>query len=502
MSSPFCPRDSCRRRNARRCVARCVPLTLVNGALILLSACTVGPDYRGPPSVAPNAAAAEKFRRVDDHETADPPLARWWEALQDPVLTQLIDLGLRNSPTLQAAEARIREARATLATQRSSELPGATATGGAFRASVPPGSPLSALSGGGAPAPAGRQAESLFTAGFDASWEVDLFGGVRRGVEGARARVSAAEARYDDAQVQLAAEIGQAYATLRNQQIQVQLARRDEAAHVQLVDLAQAKSRYGTADARNVEPARLQLIQTRLAAAPLAAQVEQSLDQLATLTGQEPGTLDAVLMPPAAMPRLPAAVAVGDPAAMLRRRPDVRAAERTLASSNAAIGSAIALRFPSITLFGNVGFTNGEFPKLFQLNSLSALGGPLLRWNFLDFGALRAGVAQARAADDEAIANYRGSVLSALQDAENSLSRFAQQRLTLEQRAAGVETAERTLQIVRWRETGGTASKIDVLSAESQTLQAEGNRASAESELLRDFISLQKSLGLGWMPVE
>ena len=474
--------------------------------LAALSACTVGPDYRGPPDAAPNAAAASKFLRAAPSQSADPPAARWWDALNDPVLTDLIDRGLRNSPTLQAAEARIREARAMLLTQRAAEFPSATATGGAFRASVPPNSPLSALSGkSAAPAaanapPPGRQAESLFTVGFDATWEIDLFGGVRRGVEGARARVSAAAAQYEDAQVQLAAEIGQAYAALRSQQAQLALARQDEVLQTRLVELTQARSRYGTADASNIEPARAQLIQTRATAAPLPGQLAQTLDQLAMLTGQEPGTLDALLLTPAPLPRVPDAIPVGNPADMLRRRPDVRAAERTLAASNAAIGSAVAKRFPSITLFGNVGFTNGQFPQLFRLNSLSALGGPLLQWNFLNFGSVQAGVEQAQAADAEAIANYRGAVLSALEDAESSLSRFAQQQLTLEQRVAGVGSAERTLAIVRLREAGGTASLIDLNRADSQRLQAEQSRVSAEAELLRDFMALQKSLGLGWQP--
>ena len=367
---------------------------------------------------------------------------------------------------------------------------------------MPPNSPFSALSGGnaGGAAQSGRESQSLFTAGFDALWELDLFGGVRRGVEGAQARVEAATASFEDAQVQLAAEIGQAYAQLRSQQMQLALARSNEAAQTSLLELTEARSRYGTADASIIEPARSQLIQARATAAPIPGQLAQSLDQLALLTGQEPGTLDATLTPPAPLPALPAAIAIGDPAAMLRRRPDVRQAERILAASNAAIGSAVAQRFPSITLFGDVSFSNGLFPKLFQLNSLTALGGPILRWNFLDFGAVQAGIDQASAANEEALANYRGAVLRALQDAESSLARFAQQQQTLQQRIEAVKSAERTATLTRMREAGGTASKIDVLRAESLQVQAEQVRVAAQGELLRDFVALQKSLGLGWQP--
>ena len=510
-------------------------LVLAPLALLLLSqsACTVGPDYRGPPAVAPLADAAGRFRRADNDITSVTPPARWWVALKDPMLTDLIERGLRHSPNLQAAEARIRQARANLLSQTAAGLPKATATGAAIHVTAPPGSPLAALSGGGSgggsggssaggtgadSSPQGRRAFNVFNAGFDATWEIDLFGGVRRGVEGARAQVEASSARFEDVQVQIAAEIGQAYATLRSQQLQIALADRIDAAQQQLLELQQARSRYGTADDRSIEPARSQLIQTRATVAPLPGQLAQSLDQLALLTGQEPGTLDAALLASAAdpasapgstsgspattpqLPQLPKAVAVGDPRAMLRRRPDVRAAERALAASHAGIGSAVAQRFPSVTLFGNIGFTNGRLPQLFRADSLAALGGPILRWNFLSFGAVQAGIDQAEAANDEALANYRGAVLQALQDAESSLSRFGQQQRMLRQRIEGVASAERQLNLARQRQAGGTASMLDVLRARSQTLHAEQQRVTAEAEMLRDFIALQKSLGLGWQP--
>lgn len=499
-------------------LARAVAAVGASAGLLGLPGCTVGPDYRGPPVAAPLAASAPAFRRATVETKAAPPPARWWDDLHDPVLTGLIDRGLRNSPTLRAAEARIREARAQLNSQRAAAYPSVTSTAAAIRANLSPGSPLAAIGGSGSSGgqssgtgaggagstPASRQNLSLFTAGFDALWELDLFGGVRRSVEGARANVDAAAARYEDSQVQLAAEIGQAYATLRNQQIQVALAKRNEAAQLQVLELTQARSRFGTADASNIETLRSQLIQTRAGAAPIPQQVAQSLDQLALLTGQEPGTLDDELGKPDApvsMPTLPASVPIGNPAAMLRRRPDVRAAERTLASSNAAIGTAVAQRFPSVTLFGNIGFTNGQISDLFQKNSLSVFGGPILRWNFLNFGSVQAGIDQARAADDEAIANYDSAVLQALQDAESSLSRFGQQRQVLAQRINAVDSADRTLKLAETRHAGGTASMIDVLQARSQRVQAEQAQVTAQGDLLRDYVSLQKSLGLGWQPL-
>lgn len=503
-----------------RSVVRVAGAIAAVGAGAGLPGCTVGPDYRGPPVAAPLAASAPAFRRVTPATAAvvDPPHARWWDDLNDPVLTGLIDRGLKNSPTLQAAEARIRESRAQLKSQRAAAYPSATATGAAIRTNTGPNSPLAAITGGGnsgsgsgggsggsgSMPPTGRQSSSLFTTGFDALWELDLFGGTRRSIESAEAQVGEATARFEDSQVQLAAEIGQAYATLRNQQIQVELFKRDEAVQVQVIELTLARSRYGTADASNVETLRSQLIQTRAGSAPIPQQVAQSLDQLALLTGQEPGTLDDELANPevqASIPLLPQSVPIGDPAGMLRRRPDVRAAERTLASSNASIGTAVAQRFPSVTLFGNVGFTSNQFSQLFHKDSIALLGGPILRWNFLNFGSVEAGIEQARAANDESIANYKSAVLQALQDAESSLSQFGQQRRILVQRIDGVESANRTLKLTETRHAGGTASLIDVLQARSRVVQAEESRVTAQGTLLRDYVALQKSLGLGWQPL-
>ena len=492
----------------------CLPPLASTAALTVgslwLAACTVGPTYLGPPDAAPLSTAAGQFRRAaPTNNTAAPP-ARWWDALKDPVLTTLIDRALAHSPTLRAAQARVLEARATVRRDRAAGLPSATATGIAVAANVPAGSPLAGLGGSsGSSASSGaagsesssRENFNFYSAGFDALWELDLFGGVRRSVEGARANVGVTEAILQDAQVQLAAEVGQAYVSLRGQQALLALARSDEANQQKLLALTEARVRGGTAGRFDVERATSQLIVTRANAAPLPGQVAQSLDRLALLAGQEPGTLDGLLLPEAPLPVLPEAVSLGDPAAMLRRRPDVRAAERALAASSAGIGQAIAQRFPSVTLFGNIGFSNGQFPKLFDVNSLALLGGPVLRWNFLNFGKTEGAIDQSRAANEQALANYDATVLAALQDAESSLARFGQQRQTVYQRMDALSSAERTVNLANVRYLGGTATLLDVLAAESQKVQIEQTLAQSRAMLVTDYVSLQKSLGLGWQPV-
>jgi len=476
----------------------------------LLAGCTLGPNYGGAPDAAPKSVAAGMFHRADAAiEAPAPPPSRWWEAMDDAELNRLIEKAFANSPNLQAAEARIRQSRALLVQRRAAGLPGATATGAAIKASVPANSALSALGGSAASssstsstssqeASGGHRTIDFYTAGFDAMWEIDLFGGVRRGVEGAAAQTDAAIAQYQDAQVQLAAEVGQAYAGLRGLQRQLEIGRTSTGLQRRMLALTEARRAGGTADDLDVERVRAQITQTQANLVPLSGRIEETMDQLALLTGQEPGAVDAELSVVAPLPKVPSTVSVGDPAGLLRRRPDVRAAERSLAAGNAAVGQAIAARFPRVTLFGNIGFSSGSASDLFHHDKLAVLGGPILQWNFLDFGGNRAKVRQAEASFDEADARYRQAVLSALQDAEMGVSRFRSQRETLEQLAASRDSATRSAALAQLRYRGGTASLLDALDAERQRLQAEDGLTQGAAALLTRFMALQKSLGLGW----
>jgi NodT family efflux transporter outer membrane factor (OMF) lipoprotein len=472
----------------------------------VLAGCVVGPNYRGAPEAAPDAARAAAFKRADASlETAVPPPSRWWDTMDDPALNGLIEKAFASSPTLQAAEARIRQSRALLVQRQAAGLPGATATGAAIKASVPASGPLAALGGSSSSSSSAGQASSgghqtidFYTAGFDAIWEIDLFGGVRRGVEGAAAQTDAAIARYQDAQVQLAAEVGQAYASLRGLQRQLEIGNENAAVQGRMLALTEARRGGGTADDLDLERVRAQITQTQADIVPLGGRIQENLDQLALLTGGEPGALDASLATAAPLPRVPATVAVGDPASLLRRRPDVRAAERALAAGNAAVGQAVAARFPKVTLFGNIGFSSSSASDLFHHDKLAVLGGPILQWNFLDFGGNRARVRQSEAGFDEAVAMYRQAVLAALQDAEQGVSRFRSQRDTLEQLAASRDSATRSAALAQARYRGGTASLLDALDAERQRLQAENGLTQGATALVTQYVALQKSLGLGW----
>ncbi|MDN8010745.1 TolC family protein [Burkholderia multivorans] len=473
-------------------------------AACLLAGCTVGPDYRGAPA-APDTPTFVRAPATGIDAGAPAPSA-WWHALHDRRLDALIAAALAHNPDLHAAQARLRAARAQLSQQRAAELPKASATVAAIRMREPDVSTLGALlpsngpgQSGSAPTTLGTGPLQLYSAGFDATWEIDLFGGTRRAIEAASAQADAVDADLADTQVSIAAEVATAYVDLRDRQQRLALSRRTAELQQQMLALTQQRRARGVAADADIERLTTQVENTRASLIPLDAQVTESLDRLAILTGREPGALDAELSTDeASLPTLPASVSVGDPAALLKRRPDIRAAERRLASSNAQIGEHIADYFPKVTLLGDLGFSATDPAHLFRKQNASWIGAPYLQWNILDFGRTRGAVRAAEASRDEADANYRKAVLGALQDANTALQRYGHQRehvvaLTKVQASA---THSATLMSERYR--AGVASMIDLLDTQRESLAARQNVIAAQAELIKDYVSVQKSLGLGW----
>ncbi|WP_298687473.1 efflux transporter outer membrane subunit [uncultured Sphingomonas sp.] len=463
----------------------------------LLAGCTVGPNYSGPPVAAPRAAASPTFVRASDAPVLDqPPVARWWEALGDPTLSAIEARALAANPDLAAAQARIRQARADLRQQKANLLPNGSATALYAHARFP-GLNLE-QSGDNGQGGNGASNIDLYNVGFDATWEVDLFGGQHRAVEAARATAQKAEADLADAQVSLTAEVAQAYVNVRDRQTRIALNQRSIAMQAQMLTLTEQRYQRGTASRLDVERLRNQLESTHADVTPLSAELEAYLDELATLTGDEPGALDTTLAGAHALPLPPARVAIGDPAALLQRRPDIRAAERTLAADTARIGQAQAARFPKLSFMGIVGIGGTGASDLTKLDDFTALIAPQLSWNFLDFGRNAAKVHQAEAVRDEAQAKYRSAVLAALRDAEDSLSRFRYRRITVAALARGKAAADEAATLSRQRYAAGTTTLIDLLDTERRQINAEQDLSVAEAGLTGDFVAIQKALGLGW----
>lgn len=471
-------------------------------SLAMLAGCTVGPDYKGPPAVASDAVGRGTFVRAGDPAlTRTPGVARWWETLGDPTLTALVDDALAHSPTIDAAQARIRAAEAQLRAQRAAGLPSVSASATYLHAQLPDVS-LGGGSGNGGGS-SGGQAQSLssldfFTLGGTASWEPDLFGSARRGTEQARATVGQRFADLADAQVSLSAQVAQAYVALRDVQARARLNARSTALQRQALALQRQRLAAGTASQLQVDRLQQQLESTDAQNIPLAAQIDEYKGQLAILTGRTPGALDATLATDVPVPLPPREVPIGDPAALIAHRPDVRAAERALAASNAQIGINVAKTLPAVKFLGLFGLGGTSIADVVDPGKFTALLTPMLSWNVLDFGRARAGVRQAEAQRDAADAQYRETVLEALQDAETSLSRFGNIRLQLAQLARAEASATRAARLNDLRVQAGTSTLIDQLDIERQRLSAVIAVAQGTAQLTGSYIAVQKALGLGW----
>jgi NodT family efflux transporter outer membrane factor (OMF) lipoprotein len=321
---------------------------------------------------------------------------------------------------------------------------------------------------------------------------------VRRATESSSAQAQAVEADFADAQVSLAAEVAQAYIGLRDQQQRLVLANQSTDLAQKTLELVQQRRARGVAADADVERQTTQVENTRATLIPLDEQITESLDQLAVLTGQAPGALDQELSKPTALPILPAAVPIDDPASLLRQRPDIRAAERRLASSNAQIGQHTADLFPKVTLMGFLGTTGVNPADLAKKSALTWLGVPYLQWNVFDFGRTHSSIRQAEAGRDEAVATYTQTVLAALQDANNALSRYGHQRDSVARMQQIEASANRSERLMHQRYGAGASSLIDLMDTQRTQFTAQQNLIEGQADLLRDFVSLQKSLGLGW----
>lgn len=478
-------------------------------APLLLGGCVVGPDYAGPPELGRAGPQSTFARQSSVATSAQPALASWWTALEDPVLDELEKRALSSNPSLQSAQARIGQARASVRQERANLFPTAGAQGTAVFADLP-GIDLQSNQGGGSstptptpgptPSPAQDADTSLrfYNLGLNANWEIDLAGGQVRKIETANALAAAAVFNVADAQVQLTAEVAQNYTNLRDRQQRVVALGRGVELQKRQLELAEQRFRGGTVPAFTVGQANRAVQATNSDLAAANAEIETYLNALAVLVGEAPGSLDSLLAERREIPLPPESVAIGEPASLLRRRPDVRAAERNLAAANARIGVAEAARFPKISFMGILGIGGPTIGDLTDLGNISKIAVPQIQWGLLDFGRTSAAIAQTRAGRDEAESQYRQVVLGALQDAETSLSRFAQQRQTVAALAEVKRSADQSAILMRQRYVRGVISLGDSLESDRQQVLAEANLKSSLAALTASYVAVQKSLGLGW----
>ena len=457
-------------------------------ALLVLAAglagCAVGPNYKQP---ATPAASQFAGAQGGPYSGADAQ-GKFWTEFGDDTLNRLVDQALEANHDLRIALGRLVEARAIRREARFDLAPTVTAAGGYTKerfAAVdsPTGGPFN-----------GR----FYDAGFDAFWELDLFGRVRRSVEAQSAEVQGAEAGLRDAQVSVTAEVARTYFELRGAQVQLAVARRNVDNQRETLKLAETRLEAGRSTELDTARAGSQLSSTLATIGPLEAQVARTIHRLAVLTGRQPNALDDLLVPARELPELPQISAVGDPAGLLRRRPDIRVAERELAASTARIGVAVGDLFPKVTFNGSFTYAGTEPASLGSSQSRGYVIGPGISWAAFDLGRVQARIAQSHARADVALAGYEQTVLRALEETENALVTHARTRESLKDAADAARQSLTAAQIARTRYEGGLVDFLEVLDAERTQLAAEDRLAQSRTEAATSLIAVYKALGGGW----
>ncbi|AFE09706.1 outer membrane component of tripartite multidrug resistance system [Corallococcus coralloides DSM 2259] len=454
------------------------------GLALLVSACTtVGPDYRGPPPSAvvhmPEATGAF-LGAVEPHYSAEPVPGEWWRLYEDPLLEGLVQQALKSNVDLRVAAANLARSRALLAEVGAAKLPstGVDASVGVGRVAPLPSSVTYGL-------------------GFDISYQVDLFGRIRRGIEAARADTEAVQAALDLTHITVAAETTRAYASVCSVGNEVSVARRVLALQEESLSRTRRLVEAGRGTALDLSRARAQVEALRANVPPLVAQRRIALLRLAVLSGRPPAAFPPDVEACETPPRLSSPIPVEDGAALLRRRPDVRQAERTLAAATARIGVATADLYPTVS-FGLSAASGGLLESFGQESTLGWSLGPLLSWTFPNTRVARSRIAQADAAAQGALAQFDRVVLNALLETESNLTQYTQD---LERVTALTAARDFSAQAAREADAlyrGGREDFLTVLDAERTRANAEASLASAQTRLVSDQIALFLSLGGGW----
>jgi NodT family efflux transporter outer membrane factor (OMF) lipoprotein len=485
-------------------------MTLVRAALVRcawmvaagLGGCTVGPDYRRPVIATPAVYAEADAAATAPLSAEDADISAWWTRFDDPTLTRLIARALADSLTLEAAASRIRQARSQEIRVGAAAYPSISATGSAlgYRSNASAGSSSTSSSGGssGGSTLALPSRLNLYSVGFDASWEVDLFGATRRAEEGARANTEAMEWARRDGEVSLTAEIASDYFALRALQARLAVSNTALDRQNDLFVLVQARRRAGFVTLLDVDQQSTLVASTAAQMPPLDAEARVRIHALGVLLGQTPEALQEELAGGGVIPPVPAALPLGLPSELLRRRPDVRLAERRLAASSAQVGVAQASFFPKLDLLGLTSFAGMTLSHLLSSQNLMAAGVGLVSEPVFDAGRNRAAFEVAKEERVQADLAYRVAVLGALRDVEDALVRYRGEASRRESLGASVGAAQRSLSIARDQYQAGTVTFINVLQAQRALLDAQDQCIQSDALTVTDLVAVYKALGGGW----
>lgn len=465
--------------------------------LILLGGCVVGPNYQ--PIVPTLPAAFPSQADLDARGTAGPApgLESWWTGFDDPELVNIIDRVLAQNLQLSAAAARVTQARAAARAAGAQRYPEAHLEGSAAALHQSLESPIGKIAGA---FPGYERNQALRDIDVGASWELDLFGGLKRGVQAASADAQATEALQQGIRISLTAEAADAYFLLRGLRERIVLTQAQIDTDEQLLQLVGRRQDAGVATDLETAQAQALLSHARATLPPLKASLALQSNRLDILMGVPAGTYAAELRAAAAYYRIPAIDTAEGPAQLLRQRPDVIAAERRLAASSARIGVAVAEYYPSVSLSALLGFESLNGGTLFQSASFQPAAIAGLRWRLFDFGRIDAQVLQARGANLEALANYRQSMLSATADVENAIAQVTQSEAQLAELQDEVNANARAREAAQQQYVAGTVSLLDVLDTDRQLLSSRDSLAQAHADDARAAVAVFRALGGGWTP--
>jgi NodT family efflux transporter outer membrane factor (OMF) lipoprotein len=453
--------------------------------LLLLLAVAAGGCTTTAKAVAPPVAVPGTWQAAGGEALGQPvgDLSRWWETLGDETLTGLVEEALVANPDLRTAQSRLRQARAQRGLARIDFLP---SIDGAVTA--------------GTSKTTGTSARETYTAGLDASWEVDVFGATRKAVSAAQADLEASEASLYGTQVSLAAEVALGYIQLRSYEARLAISRSSLARQEETLDLTRWRAQAGLTSELDVEQSRANAEQTRAQIPSLETALAETEHALATLLGQPPAALHDRLASEAPVPTIPDTVAVGIPADALRQRPDVRAAERQLVAAIARVGEAKAARFPTLRLSGTLGASAAKVGDLVSLDTVArSLLGSLTAPIFYR-GRIRRQIEIQSEAQEQALVGYESTVLAALEEAENAIVSLANARRRRASLEAAVEASRVAAELARQRYSTGLTSYQTVLDTERTELAAEDSLESSKAEGAQALVRLYKALGGGWTP--
>ena len=466
-------------------------LAVLSPALLFLSGCAVGPRYKRPAAPVAQQWSGEQARGTSTGE----PVEQWWLSFNDPEFRSLIERAVKANLDLKLATARIAEARAVRGIAKSGLFPTVEASASATRNRQ---RVIAPANGAAAIVPVEF---NNFQCGFDASWELDVFGRVRRGLQAANADVAAAREARRDVLVAVLGEVGRTYAELRGFQFRLDIAQKNIATQQDTLDLTKSRATAGLATELDVARAAAQLETTRSVVPSLQSGIEISIHRLSVLLGQEPSALRAEVSPTAPVPMIPPEVPVGLRSELLERRPDVRQAEAQIAAATARVGEAKAEWFPRFTLFGSAGRQASQLHEitLGMGNFFSA--GPAVSLPIFTGGRIRSNIRVQDARLQQVVIGYRSTVLSALEETENALVNYSEEQSRRERLENAVKSNEEAVRLSSELYKAGLTDFLSVLDAQRELYANEDLLAQSRAAQAVNLIALYKALGGGWQSV-